>query len=73
MRCMEKWYEWSTHPSPEDNYRFSHEALREMFADEVDILEHGWRLKIGPEVGIKDLQNFNPQAIETAYLIGRGT
>lgn len=60
------------HPSPEDNWRFSPAALHELFdTDEWTILEHGKRLDIDLNAGIRCTRTGQPQAIKTSYLIAR--
>jgi len=60
------------HPSPEDNWRFSPQALMELFdTDEWTVLEHGKRLDIPTDAGIRCLRTGAPQGITTSYLIAR--
>lgn len=58
--------------SGEDNWRFSPTGLRRIFEGELfECLEAGFRLRIGADEGVLDIHTGRPQAIESAYLIGR--
>lgn len=61
------------HPSPRDLWRFTPDALREVFspANGWDIHETGWRLDIPAEAGVIDLRTGRAQTIRSCYLVAR--
>lgn len=57
------------HPSPEDNFRFSSNGLK-ILAEHAgfNILEHGWRLDINADMGIKEIHTGVSQEIKSVYI-----
>ena len=56
------------HPSPRDLWRFSPDALRELFSD-WEVLACDWRLMVGADEGVLNMRDGRPQAIESAYIV----
>ncbi len=56
-----------------DHFRFSPSGLRQLFKDETlwEVLEAEWRLDIPASAGVFNIQNGQPQATQTAYLVAR--
>ncbi len=63
----------------QDCWRFTPTGLRHLFSPPKgtelppcwEILESGWRLRIGADAGVIDLTTGKPQAIESCYLVAR--
>lgn len=64
-------WEFPYHPSPEDHWRFSPTGLRRVVNGYFEVLEADWRLDIPADAGVLDIKTGRPQAIRSAYLIGR--
>ncbi len=61
------------HGNPVDHFRFSPTGLQKLFGDRDlwDELETGWRLDVPASAGVVDLKTGRPQAIQSAYWVGR--
>ncbi len=62
------------HPSPKDLWRFSPQGLEKLFESPKgawEILWCDWRLKIGGEAGVLNVQDGKPQIVESCGLIAR--
>lgn len=65
------------HHGPKDYFRFTPDGLRSVFencdcgAGLFDVLETGWRLRIGADAGVLNLRTGRPHAIESCYLVAR--
>lgn len=63
----------------QDCWRFTPTALKHIFAPSKggaqppawDLLESGWRLRISASAGVLNLQNGEPQAIESCFAVAR--
>ncbi len=62
------------HPSPQDHWRFSPTGLDILFrspSEGFEKLESGWRLDIDAGQGVLCTRTGKPQAVKSAYWIGR--
>ena len=61
------------HKSPRDLWRFTPDALREVFCEQAGwrVEWADWRLRIGADSGVLDIHTMRPQAIESCACVAR--
>lgn len=66
-------WQFPFHPSPRDLWRFSPDALREIFSADrgFELLYCDWRLRIPADAGVLDIQTGRPQTIESCACVAR--